>query len=144
MNQKPIHLNLPVALQRAREGVMSHFRPLLAERGFTEQQWRVLRVLDEEGAMDASHLAERAVLLMPSLTRILKTLEQGAWITRIRDRDDGRRALVSITDQGRDAILAGAPSTVAAYRQIEDELGAENIQTLIDLLDRLSKTQPKS
>ena len=35
--------SLPIALIRAREGVMAPIREMLAETGITEQQWRVLR-----------------------------------------------------------------------------------------------------
>ena len=52
-NNKPmrsIERSIPIALLRAREAVMAHFRPLLADRGYTEQQWRVLRILNEYGA----------------------------------------------------------------------------------------------
>ena len=49
--------SLPIALLRARDAVMSRFRPMLQERGFTEQQWRVLRVLDEGGPLDPTEIA---------------------------------------------------------------------------------------
>jgi len=32
--------NLPMALLKARESVMAHFRPILREHDITEQQWR--------------------------------------------------------------------------------------------------------
>ena len=42
---------------RAREAIMISFRPILAKHGFTEQQWRVLRVLGEKGPSDAGQVA---------------------------------------------------------------------------------------
>ena len=36
--------SLPIAMLRAREAIMLSFRPVLAKHGFTEQQWRVLKV----------------------------------------------------------------------------------------------------
>ena len=50
--------SLPIALLRAREAVMSHFRPMLAKYDVTEQQWRVIRVLAEAGTLDASDVAD--------------------------------------------------------------------------------------
>ena len=73
---------LPMALLRARELLMDRFRPLLLENGVTEQQWRVLRVLDERGMMDPKDLAQAACLLNPSLTRIMQLLEKKALIAR--------------------------------------------------------------
>lgn len=56
---------LPIALLRAREAVMERFRPVLNSHDITEQQWRVIRVLQEHGATDASKLAELACILPP-------------------------------------------------------------------------------
>ncbi|MCR9055691.1 MAG: hypothetical protein NXI02_00005, partial [Rhodobacteraceae bacterium] len=62
--------SVPIALIRAREKVMGPIREMLSDCGITEQQWRILRVLEEFGPQDASSLAERACLLLPSQTRI--------------------------------------------------------------------------
>ena len=40
--------SLTIGLLRARESLMLSFRPMLAKHKFTEQQWRVLRVLGEK------------------------------------------------------------------------------------------------
>ncbi len=58
--------SLAIGLLRAREAVMSHFRPILAAHDVTEQQWRVIRVLAEAGMLDASEVAEKAFILAPS------------------------------------------------------------------------------
>ena len=62
--------SLPIALLRAREKVMGPIRAMLSDVGVTEQQWRVLRVLDERGPLDPTEIADRSVLLLPRLTRI--------------------------------------------------------------------------
>ena len=64
-----------MSLLRAREMVMTHFRPMLARHRVTEQQWRVIRVLHEQSPLGATEVAERASILGPSLTRIIKALE---------------------------------------------------------------------
>ncbi|MGO4834713.1 homoprotocatechuate degradation operon regulator HpaR, partial [Rhizobiaceae sp. 2RAB30] len=88
--------SLPIALLRAREAVMGRFRPMLAAHDVTEQQWRVIRVLGETSPLDATEVADRACVLAPSLTRIIKALEDRALITRERDANDGRRAMLAI------------------------------------------------
>ena len=75
---------LPIALLRAREAIMSRFRPFVAAAGFTDPQWRVLRVLDEQSPLDPTEIAERASILMPSLSRILRDLEADEHISRAR------------------------------------------------------------
>src|SRR5262245_61339658 len=102
---------LPIALLRAREAVMVRFRPILAARDVTEQQWRVVRVLGEESPLDATELAERACVLAPSLTRIIKALEDRRLITRERDAEDGRRICLAIAPAGLAMIRDITPET---------------------------------
>ena len=76
--------SLTIALLRAREALMLSFRPMLAKHNFTEQQWRVLRVLGEKGPCDAGKLASEACILAPSLSRIINTLIENQFIEKIR------------------------------------------------------------
>ena len=87
--------SLPIAMLRAREAMMLSFRPILAKHGFTEQQWRVLRVLSENGTSDAGQVAFDACILAPSLSRIIGKLETGKFISRFIDNKDGRRINLS-------------------------------------------------
>ncbi|MCB1381963.1 MAG: homoprotocatechuate degradation operon regulator HpaR [Notoacmeibacter sp.] len=129
--------SLPIALLRAREAVMGNFRPMLADFDVTEQQWRVMRVLSEAGRLDASDLAARASILAPSLTRILKTLEDRAWVQRERDASDGRRSWLALTRSGHGLIAEVAPRSREIYDTIERRFGAERVETLLDLLNEL-------
>jgi hypothetical protein len=52
--------SLPMALLRARETAMSFFRPMLHGHGLTEQQWRVIRVLQEYGDLEFHELSRIA------------------------------------------------------------------------------------
>ena len=75
--------SVPMALIRAREKVMGPIRKMLAESGLTEQQWRILRVLEEFGKTEPTRLAEQTCLLLPSLSRILQTLVDKGYVTRV-------------------------------------------------------------
>ena len=126
--------SLPIALIRAREGVMSPIREMLAETGITEQQWRVLRVLSEFGAMDTKTLADRSSLLFPSLTRIAATLRQKGLVTQTRDQADRRRQFIEITPAGQKIIDERVAEAVQIVAGFKSRLGNENYETLLDLL----------
>ena len=96
--------SLPIALLRAREKVMGPIRAMLSDVGVTEQQWRVLRVLDERGPLDPTEIADRSVLLLPSLTRILQTLVAKGLVSRAPHPTDRRKQVVSITANGQQLI----------------------------------------
>lgn len=129
--------SLPIALIRAREGVMAPIRDMLAETGITEQQWRVLRVLGEHGRLDTKTLADRASLLLPSLTRIVATLRDKGLITQTRDEVDRRRQFIEITSQGRKIIDDRADQTAQIVEAFKAMLGVQDYETLLDLLARL-------
>ena len=131
--------SLPIALLRARERVMGPIRSMLVGAGITEQQWRVLRVLDEAGPMEPTRIAEEACLLLPSLTRILQKLEEKSLIRRDPDPDDRRKQIVSISDRGRALILSNLETSIALMEDVRSQLGADRYDLLLDLLNDLDQ-----
>jgi homoprotocatechuate degradation regulator HpaR len=143
--------SLPMALLRAREVVMRRFRPGLRRHGVTEQQWRVLRALAGQAALEIGELAERTCLLAPSLSRILPDLEARGLVVRRPVQSDLRRAVVELSTEGLRLIAAHAPDSERAYAAIEQRYGPERLQQLFRLLRELedvlewpSKEKPDS
>jgi homoprotocatechuate degradation regulator HpaR len=129
--------SLPIALLRSREAVMQLFRPHLSRLGLTEQQWRVLRVLGEDGLSEAGHVAGRACILPPSLSRIIKALAEQKLIASFRDAADGRRTMIELTAAGTGFLENAAPQSAAVYAAIEKAFGKSELADLLDKLDRL-------
>ncbi|MEM9585192.1 MAG: homoprotocatechuate degradation operon regulator HpaR [Pseudomonadota bacterium] len=129
--------SLPLALLRAREKVMGPIRTLLADAGVTEQQWRVLRVLNEEGSQEPTYIAERACLLLPSLTRILQKLEYKGLVSRRAHPQDRRRQIIQITASGTRIIHDNLAGIVAQADRVRAHLGEDKHQKLLDLLEEL-------
>jgi len=127
--------SLPFALIRAREGVMAPIRDMLAETGITEQQWRVLRVLSEYGALDSSTLADKASILHPSLTRMVFALSKRELITQTRSVTDRRRQVIEIAPAGQAVIDANIAQAMRIADGFKARAGAENYEQLIDLLE---------
>ena len=133
----PARRSLPFALVRARENVMAPIRDMLAASGITEQQWRVLRVLSDNGAMDASKLADRASLLLPSLTLIAQNMVANGLITRATDAQDRRRLVLAITPTGQKVLDDNRAEATRIAQRFEDVLGRERLNDLLDSLARL-------
>lgn len=138
--------SLPMLLLRSHQAVMAEFRPVLREHGITETQWRVLRALTTADSMRASQLAALTLISGPSLTRILKALEERRLISRRAEADDMRAARIAITGAGRRLIATVAPFSEARYRSIGERIGAERMDQLYALLgelpERLRKRRP--
>jgi homoprotocatechuate degradation regulator HpaR len=136
---KQTRRSLPIALLRARETIMAKFRPMLARHNINEQQWRVIRILCEHGELDATQLAERALVLGPSLTRMIKTLEKSKLIATRNDKSDGRRTIIAITSKARALIKEVTPESASIYKTIEQKFGTVQTEQLLDLLEALAK-----
>lgn len=134
----PTSRSLPIALIRARENVMGPIRAMLAESGLTEQQWRVLRVLSESGKLDATELSERACLLLPSLSRILRTMDNKGLISRGQNSEDRRRQKLEITPAGQSIIDANREQGLRIVKHMKKNLGADNYEHLLTLLEALA------
>jgi homoprotocatechuate degradation regulator HpaR len=127
---------------RSREKVMAPIRDMLRASGLTEQQWRVLRILSEFGPQDLTEIARQACLLMPSLSRMIRSLADNGLVIRASDAKDRRRQTVVISPAGQQLIddnLVQATQIAANYR---DQLGAERYELLLDLLKELEQGPP--
>ncbi|WP_122072259.1 homoprotocatechuate degradation operon regulator HpaR [Pseudophaeobacter sp. EL27] len=133
--------SLPIALLRARERVMGPIRKLLSDVDLTEQQWRVLRVVQEGDGIDPTEIADQACLLLPSLTRILQKLDEKALISRERDKVDRRRQIVRITDAGEKIIEANIAASIAIVTRTREKMGHERYEALLDLLNELDEIE---
>lgn len=131
------HRNLPRLLLQARESVMAHTRPGLRLMGLSDQQWRVLRVLGEHGAVDTGRVAREAFILGPSLTGVLARMERDNLITRGRDPADQRRTVVEATPHGMKLVKRLGSSIEAHYEWMEKSLGKAKLTQLYGLLDEL-------
>jgi len=130
---------LPLALVRARESVMAHFRHLLRRYNLTEPQWRVLKTMDGLKTIELSELARKSALLMPSLSRIVRELELRGYMTKAADPRDMRRMLATLTDRGRLLVEAATPECNAVHVAIRAAMGNERMQKLESLLMELER-----
>jgi homoprotocatechuate degradation regulator HpaR len=132
-----VHRNLPRLLLQARESVMAHTRPSLREHGLSDQQWRVLRVLGEHGAVETGRVASEAYILGPSLTGVLARMERDGLIQRERDPADQRRTVVDATAKGRKMAARLSDTIETHYQWLEQSLGKQKLAQLYELLDQL-------
>jgi len=118
-------------------------RRLRAEHRFPLSQGAVLGRLDREGPQSVSDLAAAERVRPQSMAQTVTDLESDGLVERRPDPADRRRALVSLTGQGREALeadrrhregwLAGA---------IAEDLSAEEQEVLrhaVELLRRLAE-----
>jgi homoprotocatechuate degradation regulator HpaR len=126
--------NLPLLLSQAREAAISNFRPILNHYGLTEQQWRILRTLDEYVELEPWQLAGICQILSPSLTGILTRLGEMGLVRKSPHAADQRRMLISLTPKSKSLIAQIAPLVQAQYQHLEGAIGRELLDRLYGLL----------
>ena len=90
------------------------------------------------GQLDATEVAEKAFILAPSLTRMLRSLEERGLITREKDEADGRRVLLALAPAGQAVIDEVMPDSRRVYADIDARFGAKRIDMLLDMLEELA------
>jgi len=134
--------SIPLKLLKARESTMSFFRPVLQEIGLTEQQWRVIRALNEYKELESKQLAELCCILSPSLTGIINRLEANGYIKRRKSTEDQRRMLIRLTDKSKRMFNEVSPRLEARYAEMTSQLSAEKMQLLKELLEEIAHLKP--
>jgi homoprotocatechuate degradation regulator HpaR len=132
---KPVPQNaLSVRLLSVREALLVYIRPILRKEGVTEQQYRILRTLQFAQPIDNATLAQRATLLAPSVSRILKDL-RAAGLVGVETT--GRITRNVLTPKG--SVLAeriGADIDALGTRVVA-HIGASRFRRLMTDLDEL-------
>ena len=74
----------------------------IADRaGLTATAYQTLSRLDREGSARLTALAAAESLSQPAMTQLIQRLERQGLVSRVDDPEDGRVALVFVTDAGR-------------------------------------------
>lgn len=128
-------------LLRAREALLSEYRPIFRARNLTEQQWRILRFLEISSPLDAASLSEKSMILPPSLTRIMRDLEARGLLSRYDNSFGPSRVLLSITDEGRELVRNTAPLIAERLDIVQSKLTPVEQRQLVTLLEKLTRAQ---
>jgi homoprotocatechuate degradation regulator HpaR len=134
----PFEQSIAAIVLGAKESVIAPMRPKLREYNITEPQWRVMRVINDRGGTDATGLAEVGLLHAPSVTRILKELEERKLVVREPDPNDRRRAMVALTPEGREIVKVVSRHVMRIMREYADRFGAQRLEKLSNELRALS------
>ena len=107
------------ALYSASLAMTKFYKPLLDELGLTYPQYLVMLVLWEGDGLMVSELGQRLSLDSGTLTPLLKRLETGGLISRMRAVEDERRVHIHLTAAGRKLKTRAAkvPACVLAASQ---------------------------
>jgi homoprotocatechuate degradation regulator HpaR len=133
------HPNLPQRLLKTREGLMGHFRPILNHFGITEQQWRILRTLDEHNQLEPREICDLCHFSSPSMAGMLARMEELEMITRGPIPGDRRRVTVQLSQKGIELLSQVGPLIDLQYAYLEQACGKQIFADLLAVLDDFTR-----
>ena len=119
-------------------------RRLRVEHRFPISHGSVLGRLDREGPRSVSDLATAERVRPQSMAQTVSDLEGDGLVERNPDPSDGRRALVSLTPQGKETLEADRRNREGWLVKAIEELPAEDQETVgkaIVLLRHLAESE---
>jgi len=115
-----------------RQCCVEHNKPYVV----TPPQWGVLSLLDEMDGLTIGTISKRRAIDAPTVTGIVKRIEQTGLVERRHDRTDRRVVKVYLTDEGRD-IMRFLPDEISRFNDMAMQGLSEDEQR--DLLAKLQR-----
>lgn len=111
----------------------------LAQAEVTGYEYRCLSALTTSGCLSQTDLGSAAALDPRDVTQTVRALEYRGLVSRMRDPRHGRRQMVSLTAQGRQAAeqLVGVMTDVQSA--VFSQLSREERSALLELLERVGR-----
>ena len=101
---------------------------------------KTLRHVADNGAVSMKTLAEVLHMTPPSVTALVRRLEQTGLLERVRHSSDSRVWLVRLTDQGTTLMATLRQQRIQLMQQLLDTLHPDEQYILLDLLERAVTT----
>lgn len=83
---------------------MARFAATVTGEKTSPSHYRVLSELSEHGTLRVGELAEKNRVSQPTMTRLIDSLAEGGWVSRVADPDDGRVWRIAIAVSGQHAL----------------------------------------
>ncbi|MDC7126559.1 MAG: MarR family transcriptional regulator [Spirochaetales bacterium] len=120
------------------------YQPLLEELGLTYPQYLVLMVLWNKEGLTVNAIAEKLILNTNTITPLLKRMQENGILTRERAKEDERKVIINLTEEGRNLRHKAAlvpeklVKTLKDADLTNDELFAmkKTLYKLIEILDK--------
>jgi DNA-binding MarR family transcriptional regulator len=121
-------------------GLERRSKRMVAELGVTAPQRLVIRILGRFPGLPAGHLARFLHVHPSTLTGVLKRLERQRLIRKRLDPRDGRRILLSLTEEGRSLDVAEEGTVESAVQTVLAILPPERIEAAREVLGAIARS----
>ncbi len=129
---------LTVGLLFTAERLRDYFFSICQRYGITTQQYNMLRILrgSHPNALSCSEINSRMIQRSPDITRLIRRLELGGYVTRARDSRDNRVVRTLVLPRGL-ALLESMDTDIRAMHDVFSVLSEDQRAALIDALQSI-------
>ena len=128
-----------VSLMVAADHIDQAVAPVWERHGITADQYNVLRILRGvyPGGHPRNEVARRMIHRSPDVTRMLDRLVRRGLVARLRNADDRRESVATITKAGLALLHRIDPEVLAVQKAITAALSEPKLRQLVRLCDAL-------
>ncbi len=128
-----------VRLEKASLKITNFTVHYLSKHNLTFNQFKVLEVLYHVGDLNVGSITKLTMSTPGNITVVVKNLKRDGWITAIKDPNDSRASILSITQKGKDIIEEVFPNHAKNLTKALEVLSDDELDTLYDLLNKVYK-----
>ncbi|MCT7548002.1 MarR family winged helix-turn-helix transcriptional regulator [Aliarcobacter butzleri] len=111
----------------------------LLKHNLTFNQFKVLEVLYHLGDLNIGSITKLTMSTPGNITVVVKNLKRDNWITSVKDPNDNRASILSITQKGKEIIEEVFPNHAKNLTKAMEILNDEELDTLYGLLNKVYK-----
>ncbi|WP_323594531.1 MarR family winged helix-turn-helix transcriptional regulator [Aliarcobacter butzleri] len=111
----------------------------LLKHNLTFNQFKVLEVLYHLGDLNIGSITKLTMSTPGNITVVVKNLKRDNWITSVKDPNDNRASILSITQKGKEIIEEVFPNHAKNLTKAMEVLNDEELDTLYRLLNKVYK-----
>lgn len=114
---------------------------LAGRLGLNSSDWKVLGLLERDGALSAGDLSSRTGLAPASISGILDRLEERGLVTRSADPTDRRRTLVDVREEGIRGMYALFEGLMRRLGELHEQYSVEELALVARYLRKAAEIQ---
>ena len=130
-------LNAFIKLTRAVDSLTTRLSRRSTIEGLTSTQFGVLESLYHLGSMCPGEISKKMLKSSGNITLVIDNLEKRGLVRRVRDQEDRRMIMISITQRGLDLISRILPGYVSAIVEEMNVLTPDEQEQLGGLCKKL-------
>jgi len=148
MNTKPLKsyghrtdksMKTIVRIERIRLKLHNNMVNYLNEFDLTFNQFKVLEVLYHRGDLNIGSITKLTMSTPGNITVVVRNLKRDGWITSIKDPNDSRASILTLTSKGAEVIEKVFPDHAKNLHKSLEVLSDQELDTLYELLNKVYK-----